>query len=462
MAEHKASSALLAKIRPYQECSICHETFEKPKMLRCTHSFCNNCLCDLMKGNPNSKKICCPLCRQDTVLPRNGTEGLKTNFPLFSLVEDITNELKGMQEQQGSSDGHMLCGWCRKRNLGMCFQCLDCPMDLCESCREIHPQVTLLNIQFMMHTIVSHDELKSGKYGPSCQDHDMERKRFYCTVCEELVCRRCFEDTCAVSQHERENIEDVAEAKRASLRDLAVNLQRLVTKISSGHTNEKKKFLAGKKNRNEVVENIRQEAAKIRDSVTTAEERLLEEVEKADQSQEQRFAKYEVQTETTVENFQKAIDSATCVAWNSSNGDLLSVGSLFIRDLQEMVAQSHTLPCIQPEFMQFIPSPGPRVGFGRLIRSSTRSLVPYGCFGERGRVGLRFCWARAIAVHSSGSFAVADCDSKELVLLEPLGQVSSKLKLDKSELLILMSILKIRGRELFLTVVLCSTLYCLD
>ncbi|XP_022093812.1 E3 ubiquitin-protein ligase TRIM71-like [Acanthaster planci] len=417
-------SSVLNKIGQHLECPICQGTFKNPKTLNCLHSFCGDCLRVMTRSHPNSKRICCPVCRQDTVLPHEGIDDLRTNFPLLSLVEDLMKEETA--PGQGSSDAQAQCESC-DQGRAACFQCLDCPMDLCKSCRVVHQRVKVLST----HTTVSHEELKNGRYGPCCQDHDKEWRRFYCTVCEELICKRCFEESCAVRQHAHESIEDVAKAKRAILQKLAGSLQKLATKISSEHTYESKRFLAGKENRSHVAEEIRKEAAKIRERVTAAEERLLGELAKADLCHGERFTKYVKDSGAEIENLHKAVTSAAYVAENSSNGDILSVCSLLIKDLEEMAGQNFVAANVQPEFMQFVPDPPSQIALGRLIRRSTWMWEPFDCFGEQGRLALEFGWARGLAAHSSGGLAVADCESRKLVLLSPLGKVNERLELDE-------------------------------
>lgn len=44
------------------KCSVCLEEFKKPKLLRCYHSFCEECVKELLK-KAEDKVIKCPQCR---------------------------------------------------------------------------------------------------------------------------------------------------------------------------------------------------------------------------------------------------------------------------------------------------------------------------------------------------------------------------------------------------------------
>ena len=46
------------------ECSICFNTFEKPKLLNCMHTFCEKCLNKVLNADDgNGDVIKCPICR---------------------------------------------------------------------------------------------------------------------------------------------------------------------------------------------------------------------------------------------------------------------------------------------------------------------------------------------------------------------------------------------------------------
>lgn len=58
---------------PAADCPVCwnpfDNTFRTPKVLRCHHSFCIECLAHLSLVSPAQNRLQCPLCRHPTVLP---------------------------------------------------------------------------------------------------------------------------------------------------------------------------------------------------------------------------------------------------------------------------------------------------------------------------------------------------------------------------------------------------------
>ncbi|XP_037539474.1 E3 ubiquitin-protein ligase-like [Nematolebias whitei] len=66
------------------ECAVCYRTYNPglrcPRELRCKHSFCESCLRTLSRppgpehaAPLHHRLICCPLCREHTVLPPEGS-----------------------------------------------------------------------------------------------------------------------------------------------------------------------------------------------------------------------------------------------------------------------------------------------------------------------------------------------------------------------------------------------------
>ena len=84
----------LKKVEDQLDCSICLETYTDPKLLQCLHVFCRKCLVKLVVRDQQGQLILtCPICRQDTPVPANGTAGLQPAFHINHLLE-IAEELK--------------------------------------------------------------------------------------------------------------------------------------------------------------------------------------------------------------------------------------------------------------------------------------------------------------------------------------------------------------------------------
>ena len=164
-----ATGSDLDKVRAELICSICLDLLNEPKKLDCDHSFCQKCLEIHVHQHtpipphpaddprePKGRVVICACCRQETNLPENGVEGLKTNFKLKSLVEILSTQERE-QTLQSLGKGH-------------------------------HQRI--------------------GQIVPTCkeQGHERESCVFFCQDCNKLFCRYCLYDH---SQHKWDNYDTV-------------------------------------------------------------------------------------------------------------------------------------------------------------------------------------------------------------------------------------------------------------
>uniref|UniRef100_A0A8C5EUF9 RING-type domain-containing protein n=1 Tax=Gouania willdenowi TaxID=441366 RepID=A0A8C5EUF9_GOUWI len=74
------------------DCSICFSQFNNvfrcPKMLRCRHTFCLECLARINVKSSEPDAVQCPLCRRRTPLPALGPPRLATDRTVLSRLPD--------------------------------------------------------------------------------------------------------------------------------------------------------------------------------------------------------------------------------------------------------------------------------------------------------------------------------------------------------------------------------------
>ncbi|XP_025110146.1 tripartite motif-containing protein 2-like isoform X3 [Pomacea canaliculata] len=98
-------------------CALCLEVYRTPKLLPCSHTFCEECLEKLIDFYPE-RVFPCPSCRQEIEVPFIGVAGFKANFYLDPA------ELDKVRRQCWLHDDQEVTAFCTTCDLGVCTQCL--------------------------------------------------------------------------------------------------------------------------------------------------------------------------------------------------------------------------------------------------------------------------------------------------------------------------------------------------
>ena len=189
------------RIEELLTCSLCLELFREPKTLKCLHSYCKECLNELTRTSNKHDTLLCPLCRDETAIPKSGIEGLPTNFFIKNLLE--VAELK-------SNNENLLCSNCEDGAKAI-VRCLDCDQFFCQQCCDAHNRLKV----YEEHKVVDLKNLLSPtlskQFHPAmkCADHDLVCK-FFCRTCNVLICRDCTVVDHHQSAHSVANLKDVA------------------------------------------------------------------------------------------------------------------------------------------------------------------------------------------------------------------------------------------------------------
>ena len=157
----------LKKVEDQLDCSICLETYTDPKLLQCLHVFCCKCLVKLVVRDKQGQLILtCPICRQDTPVPANGTAGLQPAFHINHLLE-IAEELKKAT---------------------------------------VDPQVSAEKAERVSTSLTP----AVNKTKVFCPDYGKEVE-LYCTTCERLICLKCAIKGGKHHSHDYEDLEQTFE-----------------------------------------------------------------------------------------------------------------------------------------------------------------------------------------------------------------------------------------------------------
>ena len=151
------------------ECSVCLSNMlnRRPRSLQCLHTFCTECLTQLIQGNT----IHCPICRESTELRGNNVQELKINFMLGQIKEQMRGQeikTKSSTKNPGSS-----CQICQDQMPS--FKCKECSHILCTTCKNTHDEFP----DFQSHAVLD-----------LCLKHE-DGITHFCKECVIPLCMRC-------------------------------------------------------------------------------------------------------------------------------------------------------------------------------------------------------------------------------------------------------------------------------
>ena len=152
------------------ECSVClnYMLDRNPRSLSCLHTFCEDCLKQLM----NNQKITCPTCREITELKRNDVKELKVNFHLLKIKDREARPQSSTKENpQSKNKPKSQCQICDIKT--PVYKCKDCPQLMCDSCKDKHNQMFERHVVFEM-----------------CEKHE-DGITHLCKKCVRPLCMKC-------------------------------------------------------------------------------------------------------------------------------------------------------------------------------------------------------------------------------------------------------------------------------
>ena len=271
-----AAEKALKKIQDQVTCGICLDPYKQPRLLKCFHVYCEQCLQRLVRGGREGQSLPCPQCRQDTPLPVGGVPGLQGAFYIHYLF-DVQDALKKV-----SSSEQTMCNKCKKREAtGFCRTC----GFVCQRCVETHQEWDDLK----PHEIIDMDTLTGDvttlvpplKKTLFCSKHQEKEADLYCETCDELICRDCI-----VRVHRDHQYDLVPEsfAKQEkvivdSLKPVEEQIATLERAVESVHT----RSAAVVEQKTAVVAEIRTAMAHLRQALEVRETELVGQAEQTAQ-----------------------------------------------------------------------------------------------------------------------------------------------------------------------------------
>ncbi|XP_071787058.1 E3 ubiquitin-protein ligase TRIM56-like isoform X3 [Asterias amurensis] len=341
MADFTPEDVLDVISRGHLDCSICIERFTDPKLLKCRHNFCKKCLEAMVEAQGKALTvICCPDCRQDTVIPKAGIAGLDSNFTLKALVDEV-NQTKILLQRQRS---RITCELCVERKQAI-FRCSDCNENLCQECHASHKRMRKTNA----HEVVTIDDLWSGKATyvsryrkeiPKCKKHDQQDLILYCATCSTLICIAC-----AAVDHRAHIVRDIPDASTEFEEIISHLLKKVEEKLKKCEAakdvalqsrNKHSKMVSEKQTA--ITQKADEDVARIRENERRLKDQLLE----ISAKKEKQIADHLTQLDKNTRHTKETLDRVKNDTFKIIPFDLLKMKDSILHDLE--VAEGWSIP----------------------------------------------------------------------------------------------------------------------
>ncbi|XP_025960241.2 tripartite motif-containing protein 66 isoform X1 [Dromaius novaehollandiae] len=199
-----------------RNCLVCRWDLRRrnPRMLPCLHSFCKDCLPDLIQGYsyiPTGYEVIyegilsCPVCKQ-TCFARDVVE----NF----FLKDFPTRNSAMAKS---------CSTCKEKRPAHSL-CTSCNKWLCSSCTEEHRHSKETGDRFLSVSMkgCSATEDEASEFSLFCPMHTQEPLKLFCETCDTLTCRSCL-----LTEHKEHRFRHLDEA----LQNQRVILENVIAKV---------------------------------------------------------------------------------------------------------------------------------------------------------------------------------------------------------------------------------------
>ena len=182
--------SLLKNLKEHVTCSICLDTYTKPKTIACLHTFCCECLERHALTRQKQGLYPCPECQAQVCIPEgNRFDNLPSSF--------LHNSLLSLLAVRRSGEGSEIsCSTCQKKSAEINY-CFDCEKFMCPDCVKAHE--VFRETMFEGHKVTPVQQFQAADYEALlkrqsfCSEkyHKKDVIRFFCVDCQKCVCQVC-------------------------------------------------------------------------------------------------------------------------------------------------------------------------------------------------------------------------------------------------------------------------------
>ena len=351
-------------------CSICLDTYTKPKTIACLHTFCCECLEKHALVSQKQGKFRCPECQTEVGLPEgNSFDNLPTSF--------LHNSLLSLLAVRQSGDGSQIsCGICKKKSAEISY-CFDCEKLMCSDCVNAHEVFQAAAAAFEGHKVTPIKQFQVQDYEAllkrqsfcSQQYHERKVTRFFCLECQTCVCQICIN-----TDHKNHNVdplEKAADAEKANIMarvELMKQKRKVYTDLMREVADTTSKLAANiTKAIGEVSQAANQMIAKIREH----EREVISELRNTGVTRTEKLDCVNKHAQSLTKQIDQAVEFSNNLVQRSSSSDILQCKKSFERRSEDLT--NTAVPSLPVgSFVKFVSAIVPeRLNLGFVAASDT-------------------------------------------------------------------------------------------
>ena len=312
--------SLLKNLKEQVTCSICLDTYTKPKTIACFHTFCCQCLEKHALFSQMQGKFRCSECQTEVDIPEgNRFDNLPTSF--------LHNSLLSLLAVRQSGDGILIsCGICKKKSAEISC-CFDCEKLMCPDCVNAHELFQAA--AFEGHKVTPVKQFQAQDYEAllkrqsfcSQQYHEREVTKFFCLDCETCVCQICINTN--HRNHNIESLEKAADVEKANIMagvKLLKQKRKVYTDLMREVENTTSKVEA---NITTAIGEVSQAANQMIAKIRELERKAITELRNTGLSRTEKLDCVNKQTQSSIKQIDQAAEFANNLIERSASSDIM-------------------------------------------------------------------------------------------------------------------------------------------
>ena len=370
VSQSAVMESLLKNLKKQVTCSICLDTYTKPKTIACLHTFCCECLEKYALVSQKQGIFRCPECQTEVGFPEgNRFDNLPTSF--------LHNSLLSLLAVRQSGDGNQIsCGICKKKSAEISY-CFDCEKLMCSDCVNAHEVFQAAASAFEGHKVTPVKQFQVQDYESllkrqsfcSQQYHEREVTRFFCLECQTCVCQICIN-----TDHKNHNVdplEKAADAEKANI-VAGVELMKQKRKVNTDLMREVEDTTSKlEANITKAIGEVSKAANQMIAKIRVHEREAITELRNTGVTRTEKLECVNKRAQSSTKEIDQAVEFANEVVQTSSSSDILQSNKNLKRRFEDL--DNAAVPALQvSSFVKFVSAIAPAsVSLGFVATSDT-------------------------------------------------------------------------------------------